>query len=180
MASKNIVVITGSPRPGGNSDILADAFIEGAIESGNTVLRFNAGRMDIRPCKACGYCLEHEGKCVCKDDMDSVYEALYKADMVVFASPIYWYGFTAQIKAAIDRFFVCAARPFPVKATALLAAYEDSDTTVAEPVITHFKAFTGYLHWENKGILAEGRVNAKGDINGRKVLTDARNLGLNC
>jgi multimeric flavodoxin WrbA len=176
--SKNIVVVTGSPRAGGNTDALAEVFVEGAKESGNTVTRFNAGRMKINGCLDCKYCTSHDGNCIQKDDMQQIFKALYQADMLVFVSPVYWYGFTAGLKAMIDRLYVATGKPFRITSTALLTVYEDTDTTVVEPIIQHYKAFTGFLKWENKGIVAEGGIHNIGDIKGKQVLEDARSLGL--
>jgi multimeric flavodoxin WrbA len=134
--------------------------------------------MKVAGCSYCQYCYSHEGECAQKDDMQEIYKALYQADMLVFSSPVYWYGFTAQLKAMIDRMFVSVTKPLPITSTALLVTYGDTDTTVVDAIIVHFKAFTGYVGWENKGIITQGEVDNKGDINGRKSLEDARKLGM--
>ncbi len=175
--AKNIVVITGSPRKNGNTEILADAFIKGAKSSGNTVTKINSGNLKINGCTDCKYCFTHDGICVQRDGMDEVYPSLKKADMIVFASPVYFYGFTAQIKALIDRLYVTVGKKFPITSCALLAVYADTDTTVCEPMITNYKAFTGYLKWEDKGIITVEGIEAKGEINGHNSLEKAEQLG---
>lgn len=121
--SKNVVVVTGSPRANGNSEILADAFIEGARQGGNSVTLFHAGRMNIKGCLDCKYCFSHDGECIQIDDMQSIYPSLRKADILAFASPVYWYGLSSQIKAVIDRMFAGCVKPYPITAIALLITY---------------------------------------------------------
>ena len=96
--AKNIVVITGSPRKNGNTEILADAFIKGAKSSGNTVAKINSGNLKINGCTDCKYCFTHDGICVQRDGMDEVYPLLRKADMIVFASPVYSMALRHKLK----------------------------------------------------------------------------------
>ena len=104
----NILVITGSPRKGGNTDIMAEAFAQGARESGNQVTVKNAGAMNIAPCQACEYCFAHDGACMQQDDMTEILAEVDKSDMLVFASPVCWFGMSAQIKLVIDRLYARA------------------------------------------------------------------------
>ena len=175
--SKNIVVVTGSPRVNGNSEMLADAFIEGARESGNTVTKFNAGKMNVKGCIACKYCFSHDGECVQKDDMQEILKVLRQTDMIVLASPIYWFGFSAQLKAVIDRFYAGQSRGFPIESAALLLTYADTDEATAEATILNYKAVISYLKWEDKGIIAQADVSARGEIAGKESLDEARRLG---
>ena len=96
----NIVVLSGSPRKGANTDTMVEAFAETAREAGHTVEVVRVASKKIAGCLGCQYCFAHEGTCVQKDDMADVIESLKGADMVVFASPIYWFDITAQEKAA--------------------------------------------------------------------------------
>lgn len=100
--AKNILVIAGSPRKGGNSDILCDAFIRGAVEAGNTAEKIYAQDLTIGACRACAVCRK-TGKCVQRDDMDAVIEKMLAADVIVLASPMYYYSISAQLKLVIDR-----------------------------------------------------------------------------
>lgn len=97
-----VVAIEGSPRPGGNTDLLLDAACTGAAERGANVVRFRLNDLNIRPCQGCGGC-DKTGVCVIKDDMGLIYEALENMDSLILASPIYFGGVTAQTKAMIDR-----------------------------------------------------------------------------
>ena len=81
-----IVVLNGSPRKGGNTEIMTQAFTKGAEKKGHEVVNLPVGTMKIRGCMACEYCFSHNGECAQKDDMTQVYAELKDADMVVFAS----------------------------------------------------------------------------------------------
>jgi multimeric flavodoxin WrbA len=99
------VVLHGSPRRGGNSDTLADNFIRGVRETADVeVLDFILNDMNIRPCQGCESCATSEGhKCAIDDDMQRIYEVFADADIVVWATPMYWGYMTAQMKIALDR-----------------------------------------------------------------------------
>ena len=91
----NIVLLSGSPRKGGNTDRLAAAFIEGAESAGKSVTLFRVADMKIGGCLGCGHCFEEKGVCVQKDDMVGILNALGKADTIVLASPVYYFSVTA-------------------------------------------------------------------------------------
>ena len=93
-----ITILNGSPRHNGNTQIMADTFSETARENGHTVNILNIANMNIRGCLGCKYCYSHGGKCVQDDDMENVLAELSDTDMVVFASPVYWFDMTAQLK----------------------------------------------------------------------------------
>jgi len=175
--SRKILVVTGSPRKKGNTDLLADAFVSGAEAAGNEVHRFDAGRADINGCIDCKYCFAHDGKCQQEDDMQKAYPLLYECDVLVLASPIYWFTFSSQIKAFIDRMFCCIGKPFAVKSTVLLTVQEDKDITVADSAIKTYKAFTSYAQWGDIGIVTVPNVNDVGAIIGNPKLDEARELG---
>lgn len=98
--------IYGSPRKGGNTDLMLDAFLEGAAETGVDIQRVYVRDLEIHGCLACGHC-DKKGKCIQKDDMNLVYPLLEKATHVVVASPVYFYGVTGQLKLLIDRSQAC-------------------------------------------------------------------------
>ncbi|MEI3328827.1 MAG: flavodoxin family protein [Coprococcus sp.] len=100
---KNVLILSGSPRKGGNSDILCDEFLRGAEESGNKVTKINVVSKKIAPCHACYYCRDHGGECAYKDDMADILQQMIDADVIVLASPVYFYSIDAQLKAVIDR-----------------------------------------------------------------------------
>lgn len=100
--SKKVLILSGSPREGGNSDLLCDEFAKGAVESGNEVEKIRVAEKNIACCRAC-YACKNSGKCVIKDDMAEVLQKMIDADVLVLASPVYFYSIDAQLKAVIDR-----------------------------------------------------------------------------
>ena len=92
----------GSPRKGGNTDILLEEFLRGCQEQGASCERIRVTRLQVGGCKGCDGC-EKTGRCVVEDDMQAVYEALERSDRIVMAAPIYFYNVPAQAKAVIDR-----------------------------------------------------------------------------
>lgn len=100
--SKKVVTISSSPRKGGNSDTMADAFLMGAIEAGNEVEKINIRDMELKFCIGCLSCLR-TGKCVLTDGMNELYDKVQHADILVFATPVYYYGMTGQLKTFLDR-----------------------------------------------------------------------------
>ncbi len=128
---KKILVITGSPRKGGNSSLLADAFIRGAENAGHTITRFNAAHKQIKGCIACNKCYSKESACVFKDDFNELAPTLESADLVAFVTPLYWFTFPTQIKAAIDKMYalVVGERNLKGKETMLLICAETDNMT---------------------------------------------------
>ena len=99
---KKVLILSGSPRKGGNSDTLCDEFMKGAIEAGNEVEKIFVAGKNIGYCKAC-YACKDSGVCVIKDDMAEVLQKMLDADVIVLSSPVYFYSISAQLKAVIDR-----------------------------------------------------------------------------
>lgn len=116
----NIVILSGSPRKGDNTQMLAESFAQGASP------RHNVDFVSVRdyhvyPCKGCNSCFKRDDKsCVQKDDMHAIYDKLGKADMLVIVSPVYFYGISSQLKAIIDRCHNHIRDTFKIKKTALL------------------------------------------------------------
>ena len=176
--AQRILVLAGSPRPQGNSDLLADAFIEGARQNGNVVDKVNVARYKIGGCVDCQYCFAHEGKCVQRDDMDEIYPLLDAADVLVFATPIYFYSFSSQLKRVIDRFYARALVGHKVSSCVLLATGADlAETGVFEPIVATYRAIAGYLKWKDLGIVTVAGVTAKGEALGTDGPRQARELG---
>ncbi len=176
--AKNILVVHTSPRKGGNSSILADAFIRGAKDAGNTVNRIDIGRAEIHGCMACEYCFSHDGQCVQQDDMQQFYPYLRDADILVYATPMYFYNFPAQMRAFEDRTFCQIGKPFHIGQTALLLCFEDKDITTADSAIGTFRTSSAYVKREIIGEIIVNNVYEKGKIEGNPGLDDAYKLGL--
>lgn len=102
-----ILALIGSPRKGGNTDILVDEILEGAKEGGCEVEKLRLYDIEILPCIDCRGCKKGEHSCVLKDGMQEIYQKLQDSDLIVFGTPVYWYGPTAKMKLLVDRL-----RPF--------------------------------------------------------------------
>ena len=100
--SKNVLILSGTPRKNGNSEILCNEFQKGAEEAGNYVKRVNLREKEIHYCKGCGVC-NSTHKCVQKDDMAEILDQMVQADVIVMATPVYFYTMDAQMKTLIDR-----------------------------------------------------------------------------
>lgn len=175
--SKNIVVLSGSPRKDGNTVRLSDAFIEGASAAGKEVTLFRVAGLKIGGCRACEYCFKNQGVCVQKDDMPPILDALRQADALVLASPVYYFGVTAQIKLVIDRFFALIQEGMPGKRAALLLTCGDPSESAAEPSVGMFRHICGYQKWEEAGVIIAPGLHKLDDIVGRPELELARRLG---
>ena len=174
-----IVVITGSPRKNGNSNTLADSFIKGAQEAGHSVVRFDSAFKNVHPCIACEKC-GATGECVFKDDFAAVKEDILSADVIVFASPIYYFGISAQIRAVIDRFYSINNKLMGAdKKAVLLLSYADTSKQTAQPSISHYEAIINYLGWKNAGSVIASGVWSAGDISSTQYPQQAYELGKN-
>ncbi len=175
--AKKILVVHTSPRKGGNSQMLADAFIEGAESAGNEVKLINVGNANIKGCLGCEYCFKNEGKCCQQDEMQEYYPLLEWCDVIVYATPMYNYSFPAQMAAFRDRMFCGIAKPFGIPQTALLLCFEDKDITTADHTLGCFDVCAAYCKQEVIGKVVVNNVFAKGAIEGNKGLDEARQLG---
>ena len=100
--SKKVLILSASPRKGGNSDLLCDQFAKGAEEAGHQVEKIRVQERSIAPCMAC-YACRNSGVCVQKDDMAAILEKMVQADVLVLATPVYFYSMDGQLKTLIDR-----------------------------------------------------------------------------
>lgn len=181
--SKKILILNGSPRPKGNTSMLCEAFIKGAEEQGHTVFKFNLNQMDIKGCLGCiqGYKQCKESPCVQKDDMQKIYPVYQEADIVVLASPMYYWNISGQLKTAFDRLFAVAELnenyQNPVKDCYLIMAAEGNSKDNWEPVLQNYHALLKFLDWKNCGEILAGGVMNVGDIKGHFVLDTAYKAG---
>ena len=106
--AKNVLILKGSPRQAGNSATLAEQVAAGAKEAGGQVETVYLHELDIEPCDACDICQKGDIDCVIEDDMQELYPKVRAADAVVYASPIYWFSVSAQLKLFIDRCYAMA------------------------------------------------------------------------
>lgn len=174
----NILVVNGSPRKGGNSEILTDAFIEGALEKHHIIRTIDAGHSHIEPCRACYECRYNGGNCCVQDDMQGFYKDLEWAELLVFSFPLYWFTCTAQIKAFIDRMFcITGGHPFGVSKVAMICPFEDT-IDKADGLVQSFKLYADYIDFEIAGIVLAPGTNLLGEAHNSPALEEARQLGL--
>lgn len=107
--SKKVVIISASPRKGGNSDTLCEEFRRGCEEAGNQVVKISLRDKQINFCKACYYC-KKAGECIQKDDVPAILQQMTEADVIVLATPVYFYTMNGQLKTLIDRCLACGAK----------------------------------------------------------------------
>ena len=176
--SKNIVVITGSPRKNGNSFTMTDAFIKAAKAKGHNVTRFDAAMQKVGGCRACETCFKSGKACSFDDDFNLIAPAIEKADVVVFTMPVYWYSIPAQIKGVIDRIYslVIGGKDISNKECALIACCEEDDKSVLDGVRVPIERSAALLKWKMVGeVLITGVLNV-GDIDKTDGLKQAAAL----
>lgn len=164
--SKKIVVITGSPRKNGNSFAMAEAFIKAAEERGYTIVRFDAAFRKVGGCHACETCFSTGKACSFDDDFNELAPSILEADGVVFATPVYWYSYPAQIKCVIDKIYsLCVGgKDVAGKECALITCCEEEDMSVMDGVRIPYERTAALLKWKSVGeVLVPGVLN-KGDI----------------
>lgn len=173
-----IVVITGSPRKNGNSAAMAEAFIAEAEKIGHEVTRFDAARMKIGGCHACGTCYKTGKACSFDDDFNLIAPAIVGAGAIVMAMPTYWYSIPAQIKGVIDRLYslVVGGKDIAGKKLGLIACCEEHDPTVMDGVRMPIERSAKLLGWQVVGeVLVPGVLN-EGDIDGTDGCSQAAAL----
>lgn len=176
--SKNILVLSGSPRKEGNSDILCDQFVMGAKESGNEVEKIFISNKKIGYCTGC-YACEKTGKCAQKDDMADILEKMIKADVIVMATPVYFYSLDAQVKTLIDR-TVARYTEINNKEFYFIATAAVNSKAALERTIECFRGFTDCLEGaKEKGIIYGTGAWEKGDIKSSDAMNEAYEMGKN-
>ncbi|MCH5178121.1 MAG: flavodoxin family protein [Prevotellaceae bacterium] len=170
-----IVILKGSPRKSGNSNLLADFFAKGAAETGHEVFEFDCTRHKVGGCLGCNAC-GMNGPCVQKDDFGLVRDKLVEADAIVFATPIYYFGMSGQLKSVIDRFYSihdCMGR----KKAVLIATMGNPDVRVSEPATLMYDKMVNYLGWEDCGRLLAAKVWSVGDVERTPYVDKAYEMG---
>ena len=146
-----ILVLNGSPTPNGNTVALVNAFKEGAESKGHDVNVVNVAHKKVNGCMACNYCKNAgNGTCVQKDDMQEIYPLVQDADMIVFASPIYYFIMSAQLESVIHRFYAINAPQKAKYSALLLSSYSPNVYTGA---IAQYKDMIAYMGMSDKGII---------------------------
>jgi multimeric flavodoxin WrbA len=172
----------GSPRPKGNTDLLAGAVLEGAASAAVETESFALRALKVHPCTGCEGCWKNDRPCIFEDDGDKLYDAIARSDILLFATPVYWYGPTAIMKAFIDRLVVFnrpRGRPLiEGKAALLVSAWEEIGMEAAEPLVRLFELSFRYLGLRFIDRLLVDAAGPKGIVRDMPgVLEKARAIG---
>lgn len=176
--SKKVLILSGSPRKGGNSDLLCDEFAKGAAEAGHDVEKVRVAEKNIGYCRACYGC-RGTGKCVIRDDMAELLDKMVAADVLVLASPVYFYSVDAQLKALIDR---CLARFMDMKNKELyyIATAGDTERSGLETTLACFHGFADCLPGAKEmGTVYGAGVYELGAVRVTPMMQEAYNMGKN-
>ena len=175
--SKNVLILSGSPRKNGNSDLLCDEFMKGAIEAGHQVEKIRVAEKNIGYCRACYGCKD-TGVCVIKDDMAEVLQKMIDCDVLVLASPVYFYSIDAQLKAVIDR---SVARWLEVKDKELyyIMTAADEEKASMETTLACFRGYADCVEGAKEmGVIYGTGVYEKGEVKDTKAMQEAYEMGL--
>ena len=175
--SKTVLVLSTSPRKGGNSDALADAFVRGAQEAGNQVEKITLYDKTIGFCKGCLSC-QNTQRCIIRDDADAITQKMLTADVIAFTTPIYYYGMCGQMKTLLDRANPLFPAAYQFRDIYLLAAAAEADEHTVDGAVTGLQ---GWIDCFEKARLAgtvfAGGVTAVGEVQGHPALQRAYETG---
>lgn len=173
----NIVVLSGSPRKDGNTALLVQAFVQGAEET-NTVEIISVADYKVNPCTGCNACMQTEKHaCVQQDDMAQIFVKIKKADVLVIASPVYFYGISAQLKALIDRFHTPKRNTLHVRKLALILVGAAELPELFDAIKTQYRLVLNFFHLEDAGMVLVRGAKDKGDVQNGSGLKEAYALG---
>ena len=174
-----VIVLEGSPKRGGNTDLMCEAFAQAAEAAGHQVKVIPVGRMRIDGCRGCRACYKAGKPCVFgdRDEWNGIAPDLLPADAIVFATPVYWFGWTAQAKAALDRMFCFLPKgeEFRGKKCAFLSAAADGEDVFDAPK-TVFEKSVALLGWEVIGEVCAANCGAHGKVRETDCLAQAAAL----
>ena len=182
MTRSALCAFLGSPRAGGNTDILAAAVLDSAAEAGRPTESFALRGLRIHPCTGCDRCWEGGSPCIFRDDGERLLDAMGRADVFLFATPVYWYGPTAIMKAFLDRLVVCN-RPegralVKGKAAVLVSCWEEQGMEAVQPMVRMFELSLRYLGVEFAGRILVDGVGPRGAIEAKPdAIAMARRIG---
>jgi multimeric flavodoxin WrbA len=175
--SKKVLILSASPRKGGNSDTLCDEFLRGALEAGHNAEKVFLRDRTIHYCTGCGIC-NNTHKCVQKDDMAEVLDNMVKADVIVMATPVYFYTMDAQMKTLIDR-TVPRYTEISNKDFYFIVTAADTDQNMLDRTIEGFRGFTDdcLTAPHEKGVIYATGVWKSGEIEGHPAMKQAYEMG---
>lgn len=175
--SKRVLVLSTSPRKGGNSDTLADEFIRGAQEAGHQVEKIPLRDKTIGFCKGCLTCQSTQ-RCVIRDDGDAIAQTMLTADVIVFATPIYYYGMSGQMKTMLDRTNPLFSADYQFRDIYLLAAAAEEAEHTVDGAVTGLQGWIDCFERARlAGTVFAGGVTSVGEIQGHSALEQAYEMG---
>jgi multimeric flavodoxin WrbA len=172
-----VLGLVGSPRRGGNTDLLVDTVLEGAAKNKHSTEKVYLYGVDIAPCIDCRACKKGNLQCVLKDGMQALYPKLEEADVIVFGTPLYWYGPSAKMKLLLDRLrpYIASKKLRGKRAVLLVPSEEGADA--CSHVVGMFNLSFGYLEMQITGVLLP-KASEKGEVKQQPhVLEEAKLLG---
>lgn len=176
--AKKVLILSGSPRKGGNSDLLCDEFMKGAVSAGHEVEKIRVREKKVACCIAC-YACRNTGKCAIKDDMAEIMQKMIDCDVMVLASPVYFYSIDAQLKAVIDR-SVCRWTEVKNKEMYYIMTAADEEKSSMDTTLACFRGYADCVEGAvEKGILYGTGVYQAGEVKDKKYMQEAYEMGKN-
>lgn len=176
--AKKVLILSGSPRKGGNSDLLCDEFMKGAVSAGHEVEKIRVQEKKVACCIAC-YACRNTGKCAIKDDMAEIMQKMIDCDVMVLASPVYFYSIDAQLKAVIDR-SVCRWTEVKNKEMYYIMTAADEEKSSMDTTLACFRGYADCVEGAvEKGILYGTGVYQAGEVKDKKYMQEAYEMGKN-
>ena len=149
-----ITVLTSSPRKNGTSNYLAEEFIRGAKECGHEIYKFDCAKADVHNCVACQSCAMGTKPCVFKDDFVQLSEHLLNSDVIVFVTPMYYFGMASSLKKIIDRFYSIDSKLRAKSNKAVLISVQHASAEIVkDPLNAQYMSIISWLNIENTGII---------------------------
>ncbi len=172
-----IVILVGSVRKGGNTELLAGAFAEGAGQH-NEVEVVSVADYDIHPCTGCNRCFSNEDHvCAQDDDMALIYDKLKNSDTLVVASPVYFYGISAQLKALVDRLHTPMRNDFPIRRLGLILVGAATLPDLFDPIVMQYRMICRFFKLESIGTVLVSGAKEKGEVRRGDGMQRAFDLG---
>ncbi len=172
-----IVILNGSPRKDGNTSILVNEFIKGASKNDNEIEHISILDYKINGCLGCNACFNEEKKCVQNDDMSEVYTKLKDADVLVVASPLYFFQLSGQLKCILDRLHNPIRNSFLIKKLAFIGTSGSSKESAFSSIKDMFDKACNFFKFEDIGFIIAGGMHEKGDVQNTPYMMQAYSLG---
>ncbi len=175
---KKVLILSGSPRKQGNSDLLCNEFMRGALEAGHEVEKVRVQEKNVACCMAC-YACRDTGICTIKDDMAEIMQKMIDCDVMVLASPVYFYSIDAQLKAVIDR-SVCRWTEVKNKEMYYIMTAADGERSSMDTTLACFRGYADCVEGAKEmGVIYGTGVYEKGEVKGNHIMKEAYEMGLN-